>query len=153
MDTADTTLAPRIAHADTSQTLRPFGIDMRVLLGAEATGGTFSIVTATLAPGQGPPPHRHTDRDEYFYVLEGTYALSVGGRDSTIGPGTLAFVPRGTVHAFHNAGTTEGRLLEWTIPGENSRYFAAVDAMERAGGFDPAQFAEINREFATEFVA
>lgn len=151
MDSETTAPTPRIAHADQAEAIRPFGIDMRVLLGAEATGGTFSMVTATLDPGQGPPPHRHLDRDEYFYVLDGTYALSVDGRESMIGPGTLVFVPRGTVHAFHNAGTAAGRLLEWTIPGENSRYFQAVDAMERAGGFDPARFAEINQAFATEF--
>ncbi len=153
MDTNEIRPAPCIVHADTAPALRPFGIDMRMVLGAEATGGSFSLITATLEPGQGPPPHLHTDRDEYFYVLEGTYAVSVNGRESTIGAGSLVFVPRGTVHAFHNSGTTAGRLLEWTIPGENSRYFAAVDAMERAGGFDPEKFAAINREFATEFVA
>ena len=142
---------PRIVTAEQSESIRPFGIDMRVLLGAEATGGSFSAVTATLDPGQGPPPHRHLDRDEYFYVLDGSYHLEVNGVGSEIGPGTLVFVPRGTVHAFHNTGDTPGRLLEWTIPGENSGYFRAVDEMERGGGFDPARFAAINAAFATEF--
>ena len=144
-------LAPRIVTPETAAPIRPFGIDMRVMLGAEATGGSFSAVIGTLAPGQGPPPHRHLDRDEYFFVLEGTYHLTVGDQESDIGPGTLAFVPRGTMHGFTNTGTTAGRLLEWTIPGENSRYFEAMDAMERTTGFDPARFAAINAEFATEF--
>ncbi len=144
-------LAPRIVTPETAAPIRPFGIDMRVMLGAEATGGGFSAVIGTLAPGQGPPLHRHLDRDEYFFVLEGTYHLTVGDQESDIGPGTLAFVPRGTMHGFTNTGTTAGRLLEWTIPGENSRYFEAMDAMERTTGFDPARFAAINAEFATEF--
>lgn len=144
-------LAPRIVTPETAAPIRPFGIDMRVMLGAEATGGGFSAVIATLDPGQGPPPHRHLDRDEYFFVLEGTYHLTVGDQELDIGPGTLAFVPRGTMHGFTNTGTTAGRLLEWTIPGENSRYFEAMDAMERTTGFDPARFAAINAEFATEF--
>lgn len=144
-------LAPRIVTPETAAPIRPFGIDMRVMLGAEATGGGFSAVIGTLAPGQGPPLHRHLDRDEYFFVLEGTYHLTVGDQESDIGPGTLAFVPRGTIHGFTNTGTTAGRLLEWTIPGENSRYFEAMDAMERTTGFDPARFAAINAEFATEF--
>ncbi len=144
-------LVPRIVTPETAVPIRPFGIDMRVMLGAEATGGSFSAVIATLAPGQGPPLHRHLDRDEYFFVLDGTYHLTVGDQESDIGPGTLAFVPRGTMHGFTNTGTTAGRLLEWTIPGENSRYFEAMDAMERTTGFDPARFAAINAEFATEF--
>ena len=144
-------LAPRIVTPETAAPIRPFGIDMRVMLGAEATGGGFSAVIGTLAPGQGPPLHRHLDRDEYFFVLEGTYHLTVGDQEADIGPGTLAFVPRGTMHGFTNTGTTAGRLLEWTIPGENSRYFEAMDAMERTTGFDPARFAAINAEFATEF--
>lgn len=144
-------LAPRIVTPETAAPIRPFGIDMRVMLGAEATGGSFSAVIGTLAPGQGPPLHRHLDRDEYFFVLEGTYHLTVGDQELDIGPGTLAFVPRGTMHGFTNTGTTAGRLLEWTIPGENSRYFEAMDAMERTTGFDPARFAAINAEFATEF--
>jgi mannose-6-phosphate isomerase-like protein (cupin superfamily) len=144
-------LAPRIVTPETAAPIRPFGIDMRVMLGAEATGGSFSAVIGTLAPGQGPPLHRHLDRDEYFFVLEGTYHLTVGDQELDIGPGTLAFVPRGTMHGFTNTGSTAGRLLEWTIPGENSRYFEAMDAMERTTGFDPARFAAINAEFATEF--
>ncbi|MGC8474725.1 MAG: cupin domain-containing protein [Acetobacteraceae bacterium] len=143
--------APRVVAADAAPHIRPFGIDMRVMLGAEATGGSFSAVIATLDPGQGPPLHRHLDRDEYFFVLDGSYHLTVGDRESDIGPGTLAFVPRGTMHGFTNTGATPGRMLEWTIPGENSRYFEAMDAMERTTGFDPARFAAINAEFATEF--
>ncbi|MDE2006367.1 MAG: cupin domain-containing protein [Rhodospirillales bacterium] len=152
MDTEPPRPQPRIVAPGDATALRPFGIDMRMMLGAEATGGSFSLVIATLDPGQGPPPHRHADRDEYFFVLEGDYAIAVDGREQRIGPGTLVYVPRGTVHGFQNCGATPGRMLEWTIPGENSRYFAAVDAMERAGGFDPVRFAAINAEFATEFV-
>jgi mannose-6-phosphate isomerase-like protein (cupin superfamily) len=143
--------APRIVAPEAAARIRPFGIDMQLLLGAEATGGSFSAVIAALEPGQGPPLHRHADRDEYFFILEGTYHLSVGGQERDVGPGTLAFVPRGTMHGFTNTGATPGRILEWTIPGENSRYFQAVDAMERTTGFDPARFAAINAEFATEF--
>lgn len=144
-------LQPRVVHPDSAEVLRPFGIDMRVLLGAQATGGTFSALIAEIKPGEGPPPHLHRDREEYFFVLEGTYKLSVNGQEQTIGPGTLAFVPRGTVHAFTNVGSGNGRILEWTIPGENEHYFRAVHDMEHGSGFTPEQFAAINQRFATEF--
>lgn len=146
-------LAPRISRTEQAEAIRPFGIDMRVLLDSEATGGAFSALVAEIKPGEGPPPHRHHDREEYFYILDGSFRLSVAGREETVGPGTLVFVPRDTVHAFTNIGATAARVLEWTIPGSNEPYFRAVHRMEQAGGFDPARFAEINQAFSTEFVA
>ena len=146
------TLQPMIVPAEAAEQIRPFGIDMKVLLGAEHTGGSFSAILGEIAPGEGPPPHLHRDREEYFFVLEGTYALGVNGRQSTIGPGTLVFVPRGTVHTFKNISDKVGRLLEWTIPGSNGDYFRAMHAMEQDGGFNPETFAAINQKFVTEFV-
>ena len=150
MSSSSATLVPRIVAPEGAEKLTPFGIDMRVMLDAAATGGAFSAIVAELKPGEGPPPHLHRDREEYFFVIEGTYRLSVNGRETTIGPGTLVFVPRGTLHGFTNIGTGQGRLLEWTIPGSNEPYFRAVHDMQ-AGGFDLQRLAEINRRFATEF--
>ena len=145
-------MQPRITSLDQAASIRPFGIDMKLMLGGEHTGGTFSAVVAEVKPGEGPPPHMHNAREEYFYVLDGTYKLSIDGNETTIGPNTLVFVPRGTVHAFSNIASTLGRVLEWTIPGNNGDYFQAVDRMQTEGGFDPEKFAAINKEFATEFV-
>jgi len=149
---ASGSLQPVIMTEAAAESIRPFGIDMKVMLGAEHTGGTFSAITAEVKPGEGPPPHLHRDREEYFYVIEGTYSLGVDGKESTIGPGTLVFVPRGTVHTFKNIAATTGKLLEWTIPGENGDYFRAMHAMEANGGFNPETFAEINQRYVTEFV-
>jgi mannose-6-phosphate isomerase-like protein (cupin superfamily) len=153
-DTAspDAQMQPWIVAPEDAETVRPFGIDMKIMLGAEHTGGTFSAIVAEVKPGEGPPPHLHHDREEYFYVLEGTYELSVNGNETTVGPGTLVFIPRGTVHAFKNVASTLGKVLEWTIPGSNGDYFRAVHEMEADGGFDPEKFGEINRQFVTEFV-
>ena len=145
-------MQPRITSLDQAASIKPFGIDMKLMLGGEHTGGTFSAVVAEVKPGEGPPPHMHLDREEYFYVLEGTYKLSMAGNETTIGPNTLVFVPRNTVHAFSNIASTSGRVLEWTIPGNNGDYFQAVDKMQTEGGFDREKFAAINKEFATDFV-
>ena len=145
-------LQPVIMTPDQAEMIRPFGIDMKVMLGAKHTGGTFSAIVGEVKPGEGPPPHLHRDREEYFFVLEGTYSLGVNGNESTIGPGTLVFVPRGTVHTFKNVSATLGRILEWTIPGENGDYFRAMHEMESTGGFNPEKFAEINQRYVTEFV-
>ena len=144
------TLQPRIVNRDDAEPLKPFGLDMKVMMDSAATGGAFSALVVDLKPGEGPPPHLHRDREEYFYVIEGTYRMSVNGAESTIGPGTLVFVPRGTVHAFSNIGETTGRLLEWTIPGTNEPYFRAVHEMQGTG-FDLDKLGDINRRFSTEF--
>ena len=99
-------MQPRITSLDQATSIKPFGIDMKVMLGGEHTGGTFSAVVAEVKPGEGPPPHIHHDREEYFYVLDGTYKLFIDGTETTIGPNTLVFVPRGTVHAFSNIAST-----------------------------------------------
>jgi mannose-6-phosphate isomerase-like protein (cupin superfamily) len=145
-------LQPVITRPGDAEQIRPFGIDMKVMLGAEHTGGTFSAIVGELKPGEGPPPHLHRDREEYFFVLEGTYSLTVNGNESSIGPGTMVFVPRGTVHTFKNTSSSMGRLLEWTIPGDNGDYFRAMHKMETDGGFNPETFAEINQRYVTEFV-
>lgn len=143
---------PVIVSEDSAERIRPFGIDMKVMLGAEHTGGMLSAILGEVKPGEGPPPHLHRDRDEYFFVLAGTYRMSVDGVESTIGPGTIAFIPRGTAHAFTNISDETGKLLEWTIPGGNGDYFREVNAMESTGGFNPETFAAINEKFVTEFV-
>lgn len=149
---ASGSLQPMIVSADTAEQIRPCGIDMKVMLGPEHTGGAFSAVCADVKPGDGPPPHLHRDREEYFFVVSGTYSLSVNGKESTIGPGTLVFVPRGNVHAFTNIAAETGRILEWTIPGDNADYFREMHGMEQSGGFNPAAFAAINQKFVTEFM-
>ncbi len=56
--------------------------------GAEADG-RFSVVHHPLAPrALAAPLHRHTQEDEYSYVLEGTLGALLGEEVITAGPGT-----------------------------------------------------------------
>lgn len=93
---ADSERQPRIATADEAEAIRPFGIDMKVLIGGEHTGGTFSAIEAEINPGEGPPPHLHRDRDEYFYVASIIPQGCVRGHNR--GPGAIG--PRRTGHRF-----------------------------------------------------
>jgi mannose-6-phosphate isomerase-like protein (cupin superfamily) len=144
--------APKIVGPGEGSDIKPFGISMNVMLRADDTGGSFASLVATLDPGQGPPPHFHHDHDEYFFVLEGTFALSVGGRDVTAGPGTMVYVPKETVHAFKNVGTTAGKILEWGLPGGQERYFEAIDALAAKGELNPESIVATSKAFETEFV-
>jgi quercetin dioxygenase-like cupin family protein len=105
-------LVPKIIGPGQGKSINAFGIPMNIMLRAEDPGGSFAALVAEFEPGQGPPPHFHHDHEEYFYVLEGEFELSVGGQTATAGPGAMVFVPGETVHAFKYVGSTRGKILE-----------------------------------------
>jgi hypothetical protein len=39
--------------------IKPFGLNMKVLLTGEATGDAISVIMAWHKPGEGPPDHVH----------------------------------------------------------------------------------------------
>lgn len=141
---------PWIMGRENAEIIRPFGNEMKVMLPATRTGGTCSVLFADLKPGEGAPPHLHREYDEYFFVVDGTISLVVDGKERTIVPGTLAFTPRGAIHSFKNIGASIASMLEWTVPGGNEAYFRAVSEM--GTNIDPKRLAEINAQFATEFI-
>lgn len=145
-------LAPRIVTPDQATSICAFGIPMTIMLRAEETGGAFASLVAEFAPDQGPPPHFHHDHEEYFFVLEGKFEITVGGQTATAGPGAMVFVPRGTVHSFKYVGSTRGKMLEWGLPGGQERYFEAIHQLAADGGLNPESVVTTSREFATEFV-
>jgi quercetin dioxygenase-like cupin family protein len=144
-------LTPRIVAPADGTSICAFGIPMNIMLRAEDTGGAFAALVAEFEPGQGPPPHFHRDHEEYFFVLEGEFELTVGGQTVTAGPGSMVFVPRETVHAFKYVGSGRGKLLEWGTPGGQERYFEAIDALAAREGLTPEGVVATSRQFATEF--
>src|SRR5689334_4269546 len=66
--------------------IKPFGLNMKVLLTTEATGGAVSVIIAWHKPGEGPPDHVHFRQEEIFYIIDGIYELTVGDRTEAVGP-------------------------------------------------------------------
>ncbi len=88
--------------------------------------GDLSLMERTLPPGgRRPPPHRHTNCSEAYFVLEGEVAVIVEGEELRVGPEGFVLVPRGTAHTFGNAGDTEARLLVIHAPAMDA-YFAGL---------------------------
>ena len=133
--------------------IKPFGLDMKVLLTTEATGGAISVLMAWLKPGEGPGDHVHFNQEEIFFIVEGTYELTVDGQTTTAGPGTIVFIPRNVVHRFKNVGDTTGCMLDWTLPGGQDHYFKAISELAAAGGLTPEKVMEINKRHDTKFLA
>jgi mannose-6-phosphate isomerase-like protein (cupin superfamily) len=84
---------------------------------AEQTDGDFSLMERTLSPGgRRPPPHRHTNCSEAFFILEGTVMVELEGASVAAGPGDFVRVSRGRAHTFGNVGDMPARLLVLHAP-------------------------------------
>lgn len=116
------------------------GTTVTVLLAAEQTNGTLSLLELELEPGAGAGPHRHTREDETIVVLRG--ALRVF--DVTLRSGEVIHLPRGVTHSFANEGPELVRALFVCTPGGLERFFRAavsgnqetIDAAIREAGLE-----------------
>jgi quercetin dioxygenase-like cupin family protein len=99
------------------------GDTLTIKASADDTAGSLTLVEVEAAPAEGPPPHIHTRADEALYVLEGQFEIVIGARRQSCGPGTFAFVPRGTVHRFSCSGDRPGRILAFFTPGGMDNFF------------------------------
>jgi quercetin dioxygenase-like cupin family protein len=146
-------LQASIVTPEQAQPIKPFGLDMKILITAEATGGAVSVIMACHKPGEGPPDHVHFSQEEMFFIVEGTYEVTVGDQTSMAGPGTIVFIPRNVVHRFKNVGDTTARMLDWSLPGGQDQYFKAISELAASGGFTGEKVMEISKKFDTNFPA
>jgi quercetin dioxygenase-like cupin family protein len=155
-DNVEATRAPLQAAVigfEQAPAIKAFGLDMRVLLTTEATGGAISVLMAWHKPGEGPPDHVHFNQEEAFFVLEGSYELTVGDETRTAGRGAIVFIPRNVVHRFKNVGDTTACMLDWSLPGGQDHYFKAISELAAGDGFTSEKVMEISKEFDTNFPA
>jgi mannose-6-phosphate isomerase-like protein (cupin superfamily) len=100
---------------------------------AELDDGDLSLMERTLPPGgRRPPPHRHTNCSEAYFVLDGRVSVIIEGEELVVGPEGFLLVPRGTAHTFRNAGEEEARLLVIHAPAMDA-YFANLHELWNRG--------------------
>ena len=110
------------------------GSEMYFKAVAATDDGDFSLMERTLPPGgRRPPPHRHTNCSEAYFVLEGLVSVVVEGEELLVGPDQFVLVPRGTAHTFGNGGEDEARLLVIHAPAMDA-YFAGLHELWNRGG-------------------
>ena len=103
------------------------GLGVRFMIGTDEAGGGFSLVEHPMAPRTlAAPLHRHSNEDEYSYVLEGRMGAQLGDDVVEAGPGDLVFKPRNQWHSFWNPGDEPARVLEIISPGGFERYFEEI---------------------------
>jgi len=115
-------LGPGEGHAHYSAR----GSEMFFKATAELDGGDLSLMERTLPPGgRRPPPHRHTNCSEAYFVLDGVVSIIVDGNELTVGREGFVLVPRGTAHTFGNTSSEPARLLVIHAPAADA-YFAGL---------------------------
>jgi quercetin dioxygenase-like cupin family protein len=82
-----------------------------VLEGQTHEGFRVALHETDLAPGARPhPPHRHA-HEEVFLVREGSLQVTIGGRSSSLGPGSVAYVASNEEHGVRNIGNTHAQYF------------------------------------------
>ena len=99
---------------DTKQVKRyqfPTHINDLVMDRAESTTSEAFIVV--LQPGEAPPPHKHDDTEQVFYVLEGKGRLTIGDQDEQypVEAGNLVRIPPSALHCIEADGDEPLRYL------------------------------------------
>jgi quercetin dioxygenase-like cupin family protein len=113
------------------------------------SGGSLLAFENVIAPGDGPPRHRHANEDEAWYVIEGDLRFELGDEIAVAAPGSFVFVPRGTPHCFQNAGDRPARILVLFTPGGMEPFFDRFAALPEA---DAEAFARIDADVGMEML-
>jgi quercetin dioxygenase-like cupin family protein len=118
---------------------------IEVKLASEDTGGAYSMVEETSPPQGGPPPHIHHDVDETLYVVEGEVEVLLGGGTTRASAGSLAYVPKGTLHTFKNIGTSPSWVVAIISPGGFETFFVEAGEPATEGSSAPEGEPEVGR--------
>jgi mannose-6-phosphate isomerase-like protein (cupin superfamily) len=125
--------------------LRFSGAEVLVKASAESTGGAFSIVEE-ISPLD-TPRHMHEREDEVFFVLEGEHVFEIGDEEFGIGPGGMAFGPRGVPHAQRRVVPRTGRTLTMCSPAGFEGFVRELAQAESSGGLGPEAYARVSERY------
>ena len=89
---------------------------MTFLADSADTAGAYSLMEATLRPGDEPPPHVYTAKHEAYYILDGRLTFRCGTAIDRRRPRALLFLPRGLLHTF-TVRARPARVLVLISPG------------------------------------
>ena len=97
-------------NADGGERLQFSDAELIVRASSDSTGGAFTIIEEV--EPLDTPLHVHKNEDELWYVLEGEHVVQVGDEEFHVGPGGIAFGPRGVPLA------AEGGAADWPFLGD-----------------------------------
>jgi quercetin dioxygenase-like cupin family protein len=86
-----------------------------VLDGVTTRGQRVTAHITELAPGKAPHPPARQKHEEIILLREGSLEVTLNGVTSTIGPGSVVFIPFEELVGWKNAGTTVAQYFVVSI--------------------------------------
>jgi quercetin dioxygenase-like cupin family protein len=121
--TAQTPALPSKTYAFDDLPVRNNGANKtRTVLDGNTHGGfPVEMHITELAPGLAPHPPHHHAHEEMIMIREGTLEVTIAGRSTKLGPGSVAYVASNEEHGWRNVGTTRAQYFVLALGRENPR--------------------------------
>ncbi len=92
----------------------PHNVDAREIYNLD----NAQVVHIELKPNEGLKPHK-TPVDVFFYVLEGTVEVNIGGEVQLVDKDSIVESPKNITHYFINKSNVNARVLVVKAPNPN----------------------------------
>ena len=112
--------------AGQEETLSVAGNTITVKIGGEQTDDAYSVFELSVPPNVGAGLHIDKDWDEWWHIMEGSFAFTLNGEQIELSAGDFAYGPKGIPHSFKNVGDTPGKLVMLTKPSGLEKFFKTV---------------------------
>lgn len=104
----------------------------------QESSGLFILENIFHAKG-GPARHLHYEQEEWFYVIESTFAFEIGEERFLLKAGDALLAPRMVPHVWAHTGDGTGRILVAFSPaGKMESFFREVTKANAMPPQDPA---------------
>lgn len=109
--------AQHFSFAGKRPTFKEEYVKPEVVVSAEDSEGSFSLIDEVWGPKFQTPPHYHKSHAETFYIVSGQVEWTVGGKTQLLKAGDLVHIPAYTVHSVKVVGNEDMRTLMVYQPG------------------------------------
>jgi mannose-6-phosphate isomerase-like protein (cupin superfamily) len=76
----------------------------------------LSVIEERMPPGTSEIRHYHRNANQFFYVLQGSLSIEVGGSEFALSPGQGVHVPAGEPHQVLNRAMVDAEFLVVSSP-------------------------------------
>jgi quercetin dioxygenase-like cupin family protein len=91
-----------------------------VLRGDTHSGYPLEMHITELDAGQAPhAPHQHV-HEEIFMLKDGTVDMTISGKTTRLGPGSVAYIASNELHGLINSGTGAARYFVIALGNDNT---------------------------------
>ncbi len=122
------------------------GHEVTVKLHSSDANDSFIFELNSPAGGAGIPLHVHYNEDEFIYILEGEFEVTVGEEVFKATSGDQLNFVRNIPHGYTNTGTTPTKSLWFVSPGKNQEHFFDELKLFPPGPPDLGKIAKLNED-------